>query len=232
METLGQRLRLVRQSLSQQEVAKKLGIPQQTWSNYESGRNNPDVLLLDKIGTMFGVKADWLLYGRGPVYDEAKVHLVHATTGWPNPLRTGAPKSTIENRPEYQEWLDRYTALEARVAELEKELAEARAAEKKAMSEALKAKDKTIEVQEKALGATQPDPVEVVWSFIESKRYLSSPELFEQLDLKRIKKLLTEEGRDTPELDRLLAQKKQRRRGDVSLRPAPPPPPEQPQTKE
>jgi transcriptional regulator with XRE-family HTH domain len=79
METLGQRLKHVRNDLSQQAIADKLGIPQSTWNNYESGRNQPDLALLDKICVHFGIKTDWLLFGRGPMREEAQVSPGQAT---------------------------------------------------------------------------------------------------------------------------------------------------------
>lgn len=67
MSTFGERLKLVRDGLSQSQAAAGLGIPQMTWSNYERGRNEPRYEILDAICTHFGVNADWLLFGRGPM---------------------------------------------------------------------------------------------------------------------------------------------------------------------
>lgn len=110
--------------------------------------------LLDKICFAFGIKAEWLLFGRGPVYDEDKVQLMHARVGGgPNALRCGQPLSTIELRPEYKQELDRCAALEARVTELERLLTEAREAEIRAKDEALKAKDEALAALKTALAA-------------------------------------------------------------------------------
>lgn len=66
METLGDRLKLLRGKFSQAAIAERLGIPQTTWSNYEKNKNKPDFALLDLICREFEVSADWLLFGRGP----------------------------------------------------------------------------------------------------------------------------------------------------------------------
>lgn len=46
---------------SQEEAAKALGIPQQTYGNYESGRSFPKEEMLRTIGVVFGVSVDTLL---------------------------------------------------------------------------------------------------------------------------------------------------------------------------
>ena len=65
METLGQRLKLVRGKLSQSAISTQLGIPQQTWNNYETGKSNPNLGFLDALCTKFKINTDWLLFGRG-----------------------------------------------------------------------------------------------------------------------------------------------------------------------
>lgn len=46
---------------SQEEAAKALGMPQQTYGNYESGRSFPKEEILRRIGVVFGVSIDVLL---------------------------------------------------------------------------------------------------------------------------------------------------------------------------
>ena len=46
---------------NQEECAKALGIPQQTYGNYESGRSFPKEDVLRKIGVVLGVSIDSLL---------------------------------------------------------------------------------------------------------------------------------------------------------------------------
>jgi len=55
------RLKEVRNSFSQNEFAKRLGIPQSSYSRYESGKNEPDYELLVSICRIFNVSSDWLL---------------------------------------------------------------------------------------------------------------------------------------------------------------------------
>ena len=55
------RLRAVRDKLSQAKMAEKLGIPQQTYSGWESGAHQPKLEMLEKISLMFSVTTDWLL---------------------------------------------------------------------------------------------------------------------------------------------------------------------------
>ncbi len=51
----------IEKQLNQKEVAKKLNITQQTYSDYETGRTNPDIDSLIKIANILGVTADYLL---------------------------------------------------------------------------------------------------------------------------------------------------------------------------
>lgn len=73
MSTLGQRLKTIRENMSQKDVAMKLGIPQQTWANYETDKSNPNFLLVEAICTLFKVNTDWLLFGRGPMRPEETI---------------------------------------------------------------------------------------------------------------------------------------------------------------
>ena len=58
-----ERLRLLRQKrgLSQQELAKKLGISNSTVSMYERGERSPDLEMLELIGDFFNVDTDYLI---------------------------------------------------------------------------------------------------------------------------------------------------------------------------
>ena len=47
--------------LSQAELAKTLGIPQTTYSNYETGRGSPPLPTLKKLAEFYGVTADSIL---------------------------------------------------------------------------------------------------------------------------------------------------------------------------
>ena len=62
-KTLGERIAALRKEagLSQQAVADKLGIAQQTYAHYEVGRARMPVSLLPEFADLFGVGADELL---------------------------------------------------------------------------------------------------------------------------------------------------------------------------
>lgn len=61
--TLGERIRMLREKnkLTQTELSKKLGIPNQNLSNYERGFRHPDYEALQKIADFFDVSVDYLL---------------------------------------------------------------------------------------------------------------------------------------------------------------------------
>ena len=48
--------------LTQKEAAEKLGISVETLANYEKGRSFPDVIMLKKIETLYGVGYDGLIF--------------------------------------------------------------------------------------------------------------------------------------------------------------------------
>ena len=51
-----------RLGLSQKEAAKRLGISDDVLSSYERGKTYPNVLMLKKIESVYGVKYDQLLF--------------------------------------------------------------------------------------------------------------------------------------------------------------------------
>lgn len=57
------RIRALREDrdLRQIDVAKATGIDQQTLSNYETGKTNPDSFAIIKLAEFFGVTCDYLL---------------------------------------------------------------------------------------------------------------------------------------------------------------------------
>lgn len=60
---LGDQLTKLRKNngLTQEALAKKLGIPRSTYSNYENGKREPDIETIRKIASFFGVSTDFLL---------------------------------------------------------------------------------------------------------------------------------------------------------------------------
>ncbi|AEH47105.1 helix-turn-helix domain-containing protein [Parageobacillus thermoglucosidasius] len=63
---LGERLKLCREKkgLSQKEVAEKIGIKNNTLSNYESGERRPDYETLCKLADLYEVSLDYLIKGQ------------------------------------------------------------------------------------------------------------------------------------------------------------------------
>lgn len=58
---LAEALKQIRGSIPQTAFSRNLGIPQQTYSRYESGVSEPSLGMLCKIARHFGVSTDWLL---------------------------------------------------------------------------------------------------------------------------------------------------------------------------
>lgn len=58
---LPERLKQIRGPLSQVQISRKLDIPQNTYSRYETGTSEPPLDLLCKFSEFFGVSSDWLL---------------------------------------------------------------------------------------------------------------------------------------------------------------------------
>lgn len=50
-------------NLTQEKMAEKLGVSRQTVTNWERGRNSPDVNMIDSICNEFNISIDELLYG-------------------------------------------------------------------------------------------------------------------------------------------------------------------------
>ena len=131
MNTLGQRLKDIRKDMSQKDVSTKLGIPQQTWANYELNKSNPNFLLIDAICSLFKVNTDWLLFGRGPMRPGEEAPAAQAPSS--TPQETGS-----------------IAAQGARVALLE-EVLKAKEEALRAKEELLKAKDETLAAYKQAL---------------------------------------------------------------------------------
>ena len=50
--------------LTQEQLGEKLGVSRQAVSKWESGQANPDVTYIMEICRLFGLSADWLLFGK------------------------------------------------------------------------------------------------------------------------------------------------------------------------
>jgi len=68
--SLSERLKALRKTLrlTQEAMAKALGITFQTYNRYEKGHRIPDGEVLEKIAQTFGVNLNWLLTGEGPMF--------------------------------------------------------------------------------------------------------------------------------------------------------------------
>lgn len=57
------RLKILRneQNMSQEELAKKLGVSRTSITNYELGRNEASTQILNKLSEIFNVSTDYLL---------------------------------------------------------------------------------------------------------------------------------------------------------------------------
>ena len=55
------RLKQVREGLTQSQAAQKVGLSQQGWARYESGKVLPGAEAIHQICSSFGISADWLL---------------------------------------------------------------------------------------------------------------------------------------------------------------------------
>src|SRR5690606_41423361 len=60
---IGERLTQLRKQnkMTQEQIAKRLGIHRGTYSNYEANKRAPDYEMLQKIADVFGVTTDYLL---------------------------------------------------------------------------------------------------------------------------------------------------------------------------
>ena len=65
MKIFGKRLREFRKSkkITQQELADRLGIKRNTYSDWENGKTEPTFEILVKLADLFDVSLDWL-FGR------------------------------------------------------------------------------------------------------------------------------------------------------------------------
>lgn len=79
MKTLGERLKLLRGKTTQAELASTLGIAQTTLSNYETGRNEPNIEMLGLFISHFKVDIRWLMFGDGPMHPGDLKETAHTT---------------------------------------------------------------------------------------------------------------------------------------------------------
>lgn len=60
-KSFGERLRALRDSASQADIGRKIGVSGQSWGFYERDQKEPNLETIGNICREFGVSADWLL---------------------------------------------------------------------------------------------------------------------------------------------------------------------------
>ena len=75
IKDFNQRLKMARcaRGITQVQIAKRIGVTPNTYSRYETGLNEPNLLNLVRICDILGVKSDYLLTGEGEA-PKATVH--------------------------------------------------------------------------------------------------------------------------------------------------------------
>lgn len=66
MNTIANRLKFVRGSLSREEFSEIIGIHKNTVGRYERGESEPDLTIASKICSEFDIDPRWLMLGEGP----------------------------------------------------------------------------------------------------------------------------------------------------------------------
>ena len=66
--TLGDRIKRLRGSLTQRQFAEKIDIPATTLGNYEKNKSELNFATIDLFTKTFGINTDWLIFGRGPMH--------------------------------------------------------------------------------------------------------------------------------------------------------------------
>ena len=67
---IGGRFAMVRGNITSRAFAKSLGVHPNSITNYEADKRFPDLRVLTQLIEDYGVNLNWLLTGRGDVYDE------------------------------------------------------------------------------------------------------------------------------------------------------------------
>ena len=66
LDGLRDRLALVFEGMTNRQLQRQLGVQTPPW-RWVTGQHAPTALTLMKIVRAFGLRADWLLFGRGPM---------------------------------------------------------------------------------------------------------------------------------------------------------------------
>ena len=74
METLAERIKLIRGKLSQQEFSDKLGVNRSIIADLERGKTKkPNKYVEEKLEQIFHINPQWLLTGEGEMYKNEKI---------------------------------------------------------------------------------------------------------------------------------------------------------------
>lgn len=93
MKTLGEKLKKLRNDLTQEELAAQLQVDRSTLASWETNRREPDIATLCRIADLFNVSLDWLVDHTPPsVYptsacdpsnlSENKTEYLHQPSSW------------------------------------------------------------------------------------------------------------------------------------------------------
>lgn len=76
METLGDKIKQLRNKLTQEELASILQVDRSTLASWEINRREPDIRTLCRLATFFKVSVDWLV-----CHTPERDHTLEASTG-------------------------------------------------------------------------------------------------------------------------------------------------------
>ncbi len=81
MESLGDKIKQLRNKLTQEELAAMLQVDRSTLASWEVNRREPDIATLCRIATLFKVSVDWLVgHKLSKECLPAKIDLIHEAT--------------------------------------------------------------------------------------------------------------------------------------------------------
>lgn len=98
METLGDRIKQLRNKLTQEELASILQVDRSTLASWEINRREPDIRTLCRLATFFNVSVDWLV-GHTPLPDDA-------TAAWTGLLQENSANYRTGDDPSWHKVID------------------------------------------------------------------------------------------------------------------------------
>lgn len=204
MDSIAERLRLLRGKKSQSDFSADIGLLQTTYGRYERGQSAPDTDTVATICRTLGVNPRWLILGEEPMYDaeasqerprlKAKDLVGREEKNLPADVQRSMKKTRKAMQAWGQEWerlpewaKEEIDELYEQVEAITKERDEARA-------ELLKAKDEAIQAL-KSRGSmidTIPD-VLLLAKALKAAGALESPEQFPEVNIEGLRKILDEQ---------------------------------------